>query len=309
VARKKTGRDLHGIFLLNKSSGLSSNSALQKVRRLFNANKAGHTGALDPLAEGMLPICLGELTKISGYLLEADKTYLAKIKLGETTTTGDMEGEVLDVLPVADFSQAQIEEVLARFRGEILQTPPMFSALKHEGRPLYEYARKGIHIDRPARPVTIYALSLVEWQTPFLTVRVACSKGTYIRTLAEDIGAALHTGGHLVYLLRESVAGFESQQMMRLESLEALASEDFAQMDATLISGDVALAHWPVFKLNTKETQKVLQGQQIAAQGFGDTPFVRIHAVNGVLIGIGEVRQDTLCIISLFNLDLELDFA
>ncbi len=308
MARRKTGRDVHGIFLLNKPQGLTSNSALQKVRRLFNANKAGHTGALDPLAQGMLPICLGEMTKISGYLLDADKVYLATIQLGQNTTTGDAEGEVIEQFPVPAFSEGDIESVLSHFRGDLMQTPPMFSALKHEGRPLYDYARKGIHIDRPARAVTIYSLERVRWESPLLILRVACSKGTYIRTLAEDIGRMLGTGGHLVALLRESVAGFQTQQMMTLEQLEALHTQDAHALDAHLISGDVALADWPVFKLNSKETKQVLQGQQIGAMGFGQQPFVRIHAANDLLIGIGEVIQDTLCIVRLFNIDLGEEF-
>ncbi len=183
--RRKRGLDIHGVILLDKPVGITSNRALQKVRGIFQARKAGHTGSLDPFATGMLPICLGEASKTAAFMLEAQKQYRATARLGEATTTGDVEGEVIQTCTVPDLDPDKLAQALKQFEGEIEQVPPMFSALKHEGKPLYEYARAGIEIDRPSRAVTIHQLELVEWQAPKLVFDVRCSKGTYIRTLAE----------------------------------------------------------------------------------------------------------------------------
>ena len=189
---RKKGRDVHGVFLLDKPQGVSSNDIMQKVKRLFKANKAGHTGALDPLATGMLPICLGEATKFSQFLLDSDKRYVVTAKLGERTDTSDAEGQVVQSREV-NVAEADILAALSAFRGEILQVPTMFSALKHNGKPLYEYARAGITVEREARPITIFELKFIDYQAPFLTLEVHCSKGTYIRTLVDDLGeAAVH---------------------------------------------------------------------------------------------------------------------
>ncbi|MFX4307867.1 tRNA pseudouridine(55) synthase TruB [Acinetobacter soli] len=221
-SRKPSKRPISGVFLLNKPLGLSSNGVLQKVRWLFRAQKAGHTGALDPLATGLLPICLGEATKFSHYLLDSTKRYQTVVKLGQTTTTGDVEGDIVQTRPVPVLTRDLIETVLAQFRGEIQQIPPMYSALKRDGRPLYELARKGVEIEREARPITIYDLSLIDFDADSLTLDVTCSKGTYIRVLGEDIGEALGCGGHLKALHRTQTGHFDLIPEYTLEYLEQL---------------------------------------------------------------------------------------
>ncbi|MEO4090422.1 tRNA pseudouridine(55) synthase TruB [Acinetobacter pittii] len=230
--QKISRRHISGVFLLNKPLGLSSNAALQKVRWLYRAQKAGHTGALDPLATGLLPICLGEATKFSHYLLDSTKRYQTTVRLGQTTTTGDVEGEILQERPIPVLSQELIEQTLEKFRGDIQQVPPMYSALKKEGRPLYELARKGIEIEREARQVTIYALELIEFTENSITLDVTCSKGTYIRVLGEDIGEALGCGGHLTMLNRTQTGHFELIPSYTIEYLESLTEE---QREALLL--------------------------------------------------------------------------
>ncbi len=215
-------RHLSGVFLLNKPLGISSNAALQRVRWLYRAEKGGHTGALDPLASGLLPICLGEATKFSHYLLDSTKRYQTTIHLGHSTTTGDVEGDVLFEQAVPELTQAKIEQILATFVGDIQQVPPMYSALKKEGRPLYELARKGIEIEREARPITIEALELLSFTENSLTLDVTCSKGTYIRVLGEDIAKALNTFGHLTYLHRIKTGQFDLIPSYTIEYLESL---------------------------------------------------------------------------------------
>ena len=230
--QKISRRHISGVFLLNKPLGLSSNAALQKVRWLYRAQKAGHTGALDPLATGLLPICLGEATKFSHYLLDSTKRYQTTVRLGQTTTTGDVEGEILQERSVPVLSQELIEQALEKFRGDIQQIPPMYSALKKEGRPLYELARKGIEIEREARPITIYVLELIEFTENSITLDVTCSKGTYIRVLGEDIGEALGCGGHLTMLNRTQTGHFELIPSYTIEYLESLIEE---QREALLL--------------------------------------------------------------------------
>ncbi|RZH29981.1 tRNA pseudouridine(55) synthase TruB [Acinetobacter pittii] len=230
--QKISRRHISGVFLLNKPLGLSSNAALQKVRWLYRAQKAGHTGALDPLATGLLPICLGEATKFSHYLLDSTKRYQTTVRLGQTTTTGDVEGEILQERPIPVLSQELIEQTLEKFRGDIQQVPPMYSALKKEGKPLYELARKGIEIEREGRPVTIYALELIEFTENSITLDVTCSKGTYIRVLGEDIGEALGCGGHLTMLNRTQTGHFELIPSYTIEYLESLTEE---QREALLL--------------------------------------------------------------------------
>ena len=208
MSRRRKGRNVHGIVLLDKPAGFSSSQAVQKVRWLFQARKAGHTGSLDPFATGMLPICLGEASKTAGFMLDASKTYLARALLGQATTTGDIEGEIRATAPVPELAAEGVAAVLARFVGPIEQVPPMYSALKHEGQPLYRLARAGREVERAARAVTIHALELVAWEKPYLTFRVRCSKGTYVRTLAEDIAVALGSCAHLVGLRRLAVEPF-----------------------------------------------------------------------------------------------------
>lgn len=234
-------RHISGVFLLNKPLGISSNAALQKVRWLYRAQKAGHTGALDPLASGLLPICLGEATKFSHYLLDSTKRYQTTIFLGHSTTTGDVEGEVLLEQAVPELTEARIQEVLAKFTGDIQQVPPMYSALKKEGRPLYELARQGIEIEREARPITIYAITLLSFTENSITLDVTCSKGTYIRVLGEDIAKALGTYGHLTYLHRTRTGHFDLIPSYTLEYLESLTE---AEREALLLAAYAPVQHF-----------------------------------------------------------------
>ena len=255
----KRMRDLvDGVLLLDKPVGLSSNDALIRAKRVLNAKKAGHTGTLDPFATGLLPLCFGEATKFSQDLLEADKTYEATIHLGIMTNTGDTEGEVIETLPV-DVTQAQIDAALARFRGPILQVPPMYSALKRDGKAYYEYAREGITLEREARPVTIHALEFVSYEAPFLKIRVTCSKGTYVRVLGEDIGAALGCGAHLNALRRTQVGALTSDGMITMEALQAHPAPL-----SLLAPVDALLSSFPVVELTPELAVRFLQGQRLA---------------------------------------------
>jgi tRNA pseudouridine55 synthase len=255
----KKPRDLvNGVLLLDKPVGFSSNDALIKAKRVLNAKKAGHTGTLDPFATGLLPLCFGEATKFSQDLLEADKTYLATVHLGIMTTTGDTEGEAIETKPV-DVTLEQIEAALAQFRGPILQVPPMYSALKRDGKALYEYAREGIVLEREARPVTIHALTLVEYEAPFLKIHVTCSKGTYVRVLGEDIGAVLGCGAHLNALRRIQVGPLTIDGMISLDDL--LAHENPLSL---LEPVDALLSSFPALELTPELARRFLQGQRLA---------------------------------------------
>ena len=260
---RKRGRDIHGVFLLDKPQGMSSNDIMQKVKRIFQANKAGHTGALDPLATGMLPICLGEATKFSQFLLDADKRYLVTAKLGERTDTSDAEGQIVETRDV-NVKTPEILTALERFRGNILQVPTMFSALKHNGKPLYEYARQGITVEREARPITIFELNFIEYNAPYLTLEVHCSKGTYIRTLVDDLGEALGCGAHVTMLRRTAVADYPTEKMLDWNALQALAEpQDLSLLDALLLPMDTAVAKLPALTLNESQTQGIGFGQRI----------------------------------------------
>ena len=260
---RKRGRDIHGVFLLDKPQGMSSNDIMQKVKRIFQANKAGHTGALDPLATGMLPICLGEATKFSQFLLDADKRYLVTAKLGERTDTSDAEGQVVETREVK-VKTPEILTALEQFRGNILQMPTMFSALKHNGKPLYEYARQGITVEREARPITIFELNFIEYNAPYLTLEVHCSKGTYIRTLVDDLGEALGCGAHVTMLRRTAVADYPTEKMLDWHALQSLAEQqDLALLDALLLPMDTAVAKLPALTLNENQTQGIGFGQRI----------------------------------------------
>ena len=260
---RKRGRDIHGVFLLDKPQGMSSNDIMQKVKRIFQANKAGHTGALDPLATGMLPICLGEATKFSQFLLDADKRYLVTAKLGERTDTSDAEGQIVESRDV-NVKTPEILTALERFRGDILQVPTMFSALKYNGKPLYEYARQGITVEREARPITIFELNFIEYNAPYLTLEVHCSKGTYIRTLVDDLGEVLGCGAHVTMLRRTAVADYPTEKMLDWHALQSLAEQqDLALLDALLLPMDTAVAKLPVLTLNESQTQGIGFGQRI----------------------------------------------
>lgn len=260
---RKRGRDIHGVFLLDKPQGMSSNDIMQKVKRIFQANKAGHTGALDPLATGMLPICLGEATKFSQFLLDADKRYLVTAKLGERTDTSDAEGQIVETREV-NVKTPEILTALEQLRGDILQVPTMFSALKHNGKPLYEYARQGITVEREARPITIFELNFIEYNAPYLTLEVHCSKGTYIRTLVDDLGEALGCGAHVTMLRRTAVADYPTEKMLDWHALQSLAEQqDLSLLDALLLPMDTAVAKLPALTLNESQTQGIGFGQRI----------------------------------------------
>ena len=260
---RKRGRDIHGVFLLDKPQGMSSNDIMQKVKRIFQANKAGHTGALDPLATGMLPICLGEATKFSQFLLDADKRYLVTAKLGERTDTSDAEGQIVETRDV-NVKTPEILTALEQFRGNILQVPTMFSALKHNGKPLYEYARQGITVEREARPITIFELNFIEYNAPYLTLEVHCSKGTYIRTLVDDLGEVLGCGGHVTMLRRTAVADYPTEKMLDWHALQSLAEpQDLSLLDALLLPMDTAVAKLPALTLDENQTQGIGFGQRI----------------------------------------------
>ncbi|RQR57417.1 tRNA pseudouridine(55) synthase TruB [Burkholderia sp. Bp9126] len=252
-------RALDGVLLLDKPVGLSSNDALIRAKRLYLAKKAGHTGTLDPLASGLLPLCFGEATKFSQDLLEADKTYEATMRLGVRTATGDAEGEVLDTRPV-ECDRAAVDAALARFTGEIVQVPPMYSALKRDGKPLYEYARAGQTVEREGRAVTIHVLELLACDLPDVTFRVTCSKGTYVRTLAEDIGEALGCGAHLTMLRRTGVGALTLE---RAVTLGALSDADAAARDAWLQPVDALLSTFPLVRLDDECAKRFLHGQRL----------------------------------------------
>ena len=258
--KKKTRLPINGVLLLDKPVGWSSNDALIKAKRLLNAIKAGHTGTLDPFATGLLPLCFGEATKFSADLLDADKTYQTIVHLGVSTNTGDTEGKVIQTHEV-NITEAQIQAVLAQFRGDILQVPPMYSALKREGKPLYEYAREGITLEREARPVTIHILEFVKYEAPFLTLNVRCSKGTYIRVLGEDIGNALGCGAHLNALRRTHVGHLILENTVTLDQLIEMSEE---KRHALLAPVDALLSSFPEVLLNPELSKRFLQGQRIS---------------------------------------------
>ncbi|MDP2103203.1 MAG: tRNA pseudouridine(55) synthase TruB [Methylotenera sp.] len=285
---KRIKKYINGILLLDKPLGFSSNQALQKVKWLLQAAKAGHTGTLDPLATGLLPLCFGEATKFAHYLTDADKTYLATVKLGVTTTTGDAEGEVLSTQSV-NVSQAQLAQVCQQFVGEISQIPPMYSALKHEGKALYEYARAGIEIERKARLVTIHNVTLNAMVDNIATLTVTCSKGTYIRTLAEDIGRNLGCGAHLIGLRRTSTANYDIAQAVTIEQFEALSAE---QRIETLLPADSSVLHLPAVTLDGDSTFYLQQGQAVWRSGVIPHGLLRLYNEQQVFLGLGEQLTD-----------------
>ena len=292
-------RRLNGVLLLDKPQGLSSNTALQQARRLFAAEKAGHTGVLDPLATGLLPVCFGEATKFAQYLLDADKAYSATLKLGEATSTGDAEGEVVATAR-ADMDLAEFQAACAALTGSIRQVPPMFSALKHEGKPLYEYARKGIVIERKARDITIYQIDITAFAPPAAQINVLCSKGTYIRTLSEDIAKHMGTLAHLTGLRRTATAGFDITQSHTLEDLAALSE---AGRDALLLPCDVLVQHLPRLVLTAEQVKLLKFGQKPASTVLAaDTPW-RAYSEQGEFVGLVAYlpREGCLKAVRLMN--------
>lgn len=290
---KKTRVPIHGVLLLDKSAGHSSNDVLIQAKRLLNAQKAGHTGTLDPFATGLLPLCFGEATKFSQDLLEADKTYEAVVHLGISTATGDTEGEVLKTSEVT-VTREQIETVLGRFRGEIAQVPPMHSALKRDGKPLYEYARAGITLEREPRRVIIHALKLLSYQQPYLSLRVSCSKGTYIRVLGEDIGAALGCGAHLKTLRRTRVGMLSLDHAV---TLDALAGTPEMERIHLLSPVDALLSSFPALSLPSALAKRFLQGQRLALgkEGLLFPVYegrVRVYCQeDGLLLGTAQLME------------------
>ena len=288
-------RAVHGVLLLDKPLGLSSNDALQKAKRLFRAEKAGHTGTLDPLASGLLPLCFGAATKFSQTSLDADKRYTATLTLGQTTTTGDLEGSLVDERPV-NLTRADIEAACQRFTGPIEQRPPMHSALKHEGRALYEYARLGIEVERATRSVVIHRLDILDWHAATLVIDVTCSKGTYIRTLAEEIGEALGCGAHLAALRRTRSGALDVADAITLDELAAL---DEPARDARLLPPDVLLADWTALRLAADEAGRFLTGlrrrvdapDNLKVRVYGPEPKALLGAAH---ICAGELIPDRL---------------
>lgn len=291
--RKRKGRAIDGVLLLDKDSGGSSNQALQRVKRLYGAAKAGHTGSLDPLATGMLPICLGEATKVSGFLLDADKHYRVVAQLGSRTDTADSDGQVVETADVPTLTQADVEVALRQFTGDIEQVPPMYSALKHQGRRLYDIARSGEEVERAARRVRIFAIELEAMDATSLTMDVRCSKGTYIRTLVEDIAAALGTLAHVIVLRRMGVGPYEKRPMYTLAELEAkLDAGGHAALDELLLPVDSAVADWPVIRLDPDMSFYVRRGQAVLVPRAPTEGRVRLYSDAGEFLGIGEVADD-----------------
>jgi tRNA pseudouridine55 synthase len=280
--------DIHGILLLDKPLGLSSAGAVARVKRLFNARKAGHTGSLDPLASGLLPICFGEATKFGAQLLDADKTYRVTVRLGERTPSADRESEVIETRALPTFSREDMSAALAAFPRDYAQIPPMHSALKQDGKPLYEYARAGITRERAARPIVIHELRLLEWQAPDLSFEVRCTKGAYIRVLAEDLAAQLGTIGHLAALRRIGVAPFAAEVQWPFEALESMSA---LQRHEALLPVDAALGACRRFDLPASGISAFRQGQTVSlGETLGALGTVRIYAPGLGFLGLGEIE-------------------
>lgn len=291
-ARKPHGyRDVDGILLLNKPIGLSSNKALQAARNLFKANKAGHTGSLDPLATGLLPVCFGEATKFSGYLLDASKTYRAICQLGQTSTTGDGEGELSPALSV-DVSETQLQQVIQQFIGKIQQIPPMHSAVKHQGERLYTLARQGIEVERKSREIEIYSLDVVSFEGDKLELDVHCSKGTYVRTLAEDIGNELGCGAYLAALERTGVQPFWGMKSYTLDELRDIEDDENQQLDDCLLPMEAAISDWPAIELSDDLSFYLRQGQPVQVPKSPTSGLVRLLDEAKGFIGAGIILAD-----------------
>ena len=291
---RKQGRDVNGILLLDKPLGATSNQALQRVKRLFQARKAGHTGSLDPLATGLLPVCFGAATKVSGFLLDADKVYRVRVKLGETTTTADAEGEVVQTATTAGIERAAVTAVLARFMGPIEQMPPMYSAVKHQGERLYKLARQGIEVERAPRRVTIYRMELIDFDLPEIEINVHCSKGTYVRTLAEDIGAALGCGAHVSALRRTGAGPYREPEvaLVTMAQVESAAEQGAAQLDALLQPLESALDRWPSVRLAADAAFYLRQGQPVLVPQAPTEGWVRLYGPSGEFLGMGSILDD-----------------
>ncbi|CAN1541323.1 MAG: tRNA pseudouridine(55) synthase TruB [Sulfuritalea sp.] len=285
---RRPKKNISGVLLLDKPLGYSSNQALQKIKLLYQAAKAGHTGTLDPLATGLLPLCFGEATKFAHFLTDADKVYIATVKFGITTNTGDAEGQVLSVKDV-NISKMQLEQVCSQFLGVISQVPPMYSALKHEGKAMYEYARAGVEIERASRAVTIHNIEINAFDRDVATITVKCSKGTYIRTLAEDIGAQIGCGAHLIGLRRTATANYHINQAITIEQFEAMS---VAQRALLLRPADSAVEHLPEITLDIDSAFYLQQGQAILHSGNIPEGLIRLYNEQGEFLGLGEQQSD-----------------
>ena len=290
--RNPKGRDINGIVLLDKDTGLSSNAALQKVKRLFFAKKAGHTGSLDPLASGILPICLGQATKVAQFLLDDNKRYFVRGKLGENTDTLDCEGEIVQTQEYKHLSEAAIKKAAMSFVGDILQIPPMYSALKKDGQPLYKLARQGIEIERPPRPVTIHNIDFISYEKGIITLEVSCSKGTYIRSLIQDIGDNLGCGAHVIELRRTGFAHIDISETIKFSELEALATEDFKSLDAHIFPSEQMLPNIPNVSLDAQQTIDIKYGRSILSEQKSEQHTVKLFDPQQQFLGIGELTPD-----------------
>ena len=290
--RRKRGRDISGILLLDKPTDMTSNTALQDAKYLYFAAKAGHTGALDPIATGVLPVCFGEATKFSQFLLNADKKYRVIAKLGEKTTTADREGEIIESRPVSVTEQKYVT-VMQQFKGTISQVPSMYSALKHKGTPLHKLARQGIEVEREAREVTIYSLELLSFSGDQVEMAVHCSKGTYIRNLVEDIGETLGCGAHVLELERTAVGKFELSETVSMEQLRQMKADDLKpEMDQLLLPIEEALKEWPLIELSDNEAYYLKQGQAVQITDAPIEGMVCLIEPNQRFLGIGKIDDD-----------------
>ncbi len=291
---KHKGREVNGIVLLDKPAGITSNGALQRVKRLFVAKKAGHTGSLDPLATGLLPICLGEATKVTPYLLNARKRYLATVKLGSVTDTADSDGKVVSSRPIPTLNKAKIEKILDIFIGDSEQIPPMYSAISLNGKRLYKLARKGEVVVREPRKINISELILVDFDDSSLHLSVTCSKGTYIRSLAVDIGEQLGCGAHISALQRTGVDPFMDPDMVTIEELQQLADKSTDKLDAVLLPMDRAIIHLPEFSLSNAAATRLINGLKIELSSKQENMLVRLYLEQDIFLGIGEILDDHL---------------
>ncbi len=289
---KRDADPVDGLLLLNKPSGMTSNRALQVVRRLLNARKAGHTGSLDPSATGMLPLCFGEATKVCAFLLDADKSYRVTAKLGSATDTGDADGQEIGTAAVPEMDAGEWNDILQGFCGESTQIPPMYSALKKDGKRLYELARKGETVEREPRPIRIDEITLLEHAGTRLVFRVSCSKGTYIRVLVEDIAKKAGTVAHTTTLHRESVGDFKSTNMLDMAAVEALAAQGLAPLRAKLLPADIALADLPGVSVDAEDAQRFCGGQAVEVETRGQKGLARVYEAGERFLGVGELAED-----------------
>ncbi|MCF7985376.1 MAG: tRNA pseudouridine(55) synthase TruB [Thiohalocapsa sp.] len=292
--RRKQGRNVDGILLLDKPGGISSNHALQRVKRLFNAAKAGHTGSLDPLATGLLPLCLGYTTKFSAFLLDADKRYRVTIRLGVSTTTADAEGAIVATADTAHVTESAVREILSGFVGSIEQLPPMYSAVKHQGERLYKLAREGKEVERTPRTIRIHSLELLRFELPEVELDVHCSKGTYVRTLAEDIGTKLGCGGHVSALRRTGVGPYVEGEtrFVTMDDVDAAAEEGPEALDRMLLPLDTALDHCPALRLSADAAFYLRQGQPVLVPQSPTEGTVRLYDPSRAFVGVGVILDD-----------------